>query len=107
MKEIVIAVYMTLVFVLNILQIKDYKNLNNDLLFDYVSTNILVLSNLILYFEYHSIKIPLMGIFISIFINFLYYKDIKFNKKIKTILLFLLFLNLYIFTYATLRFLFF
>jgi len=107
MKEIVIAVYMILVFVLNILQIKDYKNLNNDLLFDYVSTNILVLSNLILYFEYHSIKIPLMGIFISIFINFLYYKDIKFNKKIKTILLFLLFLNLYIFTYATLRFLFF
>ena len=107
MKEIVIAVYMILVFVLNILQIKDYKNLNNDLLFDYVSTNILVLSNLILYFEYHSIKIPLMGIFISIFIIFLYYKDIKFNKKIKTILLFLLFLNLYIFTYAVLRFLFF
>jgi len=107
MKEIVIAVYMILVFVLNILQIKDYKNLNNDLLFDYVSTNILVLSNLILYFEYHSIKIPLMGIFISIFINFLYYKDTKFNKKIKTILLFLLFLNLYIFTYAILRFLFF
>lgn len=106
MRSIIFAVYISTFFLLNILQIKHIKSFNNDILFDYLSLNSLFMGLILFYFRYKSISLSLLTIFVMIFIIFIYTKDIKI-KKLKTILLWFLIQNTYIFIYGTLRYFFF
>lgn len=106
MRPIIFAVYISLFLLLNIFQIKKLENINNDILFDYVSLIILFISLLTFYIKYSSISLSMLTIFIMIFIIFLYMKDTKY-KTIKTILIWFLLINIYMFMYGTLRYFFF
>lgn len=106
MRPIIFAVYISLFLLLNIFQIKKLENINNDILFDYVSLIVLFISLLTFYIKYSSISLSMLTIFIMIFIIFLYMKDTKY-KTIKTILIWFLLINIYMFMYGTLRYFFF
>ena len=105
MKITLILIYLLGLITINFLQIKDIKNVNNDILFDNLSLNTLFISLLIFCFKYKSISLSLLMIFIMIFINFLYIKDIK-SKLQKTMLTWFFIINIIIFIYGTLRYFF-
>lgn len=105
MKITLILIYLLGIITINFLQIKDIKNVNNDILFDNLSLNTLFISLLIFYFKYKSISLSLLMIFIMIFINFLYIKDIK-SKLQKTMLTWFFIINIITFIYGTLRYFF-
>ncbi|MBO4601135.1 MAG: hypothetical protein J5634_02745 [Bacilli bacterium] len=105
MKITLILIYLLGIITINFLQIKDIKNVNNDILFDNLSLNTLFISLLIFYFKYKSISLSLLMIFIMIFINFLYIKDIK-SKLQKTMLTWFFIINIITFIYGTLKYFF-
>jgi len=108
MNNSLIVIYTVVIFIINLLHINKINTLNNNTLFDYLSTNIIFITCLILYTRYHSIRLCLLLIFIEIFINYIYIKDVKDVKEKKyKILLFLLFLyNLFVFIHGSIKYLF-
>ena len=105
MNNSLIVIYTVVILIINLSHINKINILNNNTLFDYLSTNIIFIACLILYTRYHSIRLCLLLIFIEIFINYIYIKDVK-EKKYK-ILLFLLFLyNIFVFIHGSIKYLF-
>lgn len=105
MKELLILVYIAVFFFINFMQIKNISSVNKDILFDYLTTNILVIGLIIFKFRYHLVGIYLFDIFILIFINYIYIKDIK-NNNLKKLLSLFLILNLLFFISGTIRYIF-
>ena len=103
MKTLTILMYLLTYIIINIMQIINIKKINNDLLFDYLSLNILTIGSFIFYLKYKSISISLLLIFFLIFIISLYIKDIM-KSKLRTILIWFLIINIYFFIYGVLKF---
>ena len=105
MNNILICIYIATILIINILQIKEIKKINNDILFDITSIDTLSVGLSILYYKYNSIGLSLLLIFIMIFINSLYIKDIKLKNQ-KALLTCFLIQNLFFFIYGTLKYIF-
>ena len=106
MRQILITLYIITLIINNIYELLNIKNINNDKLFDNLSINTLSFGLALFYFKYNSLSISLLTIFIIVFINFIYIKDVDIKTQ-KTILKWFLILNIYFFIYGTLRYFFF
>lgn len=86
-------IYIIAFFIINIIQIKNSKEINRNILFDIISTNTLVFFKLIFYFLYKNINYTILFDFLLIFIIEVYKKDLL-HKNIKYFLILMQLINL-------------
>ena len=87
------SIYIVVFLSINILVLTKEKKIDSNILFDILSTNLLVLFRFIMYYLYKNINYTILFDFILIFIYEVYKKDLQ-NQASKNYLTVLEFINL-------------
>ena len=90
-----ISLSILVLFLVNILQIINYKKIDNNILFSFLSLNIIYFSYLIFFIIYKNIYVSIASNIILILFTLLYLKDIK-KEKYSFVTTIFLIINIYL-----------